>query len=717
MARRPKTLLAARFAAALLFASAPALGAPVPLSSGAPVLLSADEVTYDQTHDVVTARGKVEIAQGERVLLADVISYNRRANSVTASGNVSLMEPNGDVVFADHVELTDDLRDGAIESIRILLSNNARIAANSGRRSGGTRTEMSRAVYSPCDVCKEDPSRPPFWQIKAVRVVHDQTRQTVEYYDAVLEMAGVPVAYVPYFSHYDPTVKRRSGFLAPVFGSSSDLGLRLETPYFWAISPSRDATLRPILTGKEGLVMAGEYRERFGYGELKLDGSLTRDSHNDDRGHIFGRGVFNLDDTWRWGFDAERTTDDTYLRRYNLSSKRTLTSGTYIEGFRGSNYALADAYLFQGLRETDRPGQTPVVLPRLRYERIGEPGAYGQRTSFNFDSYVITRTDGTDTRRLGLDGGWQLPYTSPRGDVYVLSANVQAAGYHFNQLPDPSTPSERTRSGFEGRLFPQLALDWRYPFVREAGVTSQVISPLVSVVAAPNGGNAPLIPNEDSLDFEFTDANLFSRNRFAGRDRVEGGPRLNYGFLGGVYGLGGGSAGALVGQSLRARSDDTFAQDSGLEDRVSDVVGRVFISPLKFLDLNYRFRLDKNNLEARFNEVGLRAGPPALNLKLDYIFTDRSEQLTEFESREEVSGAIGSRLTNEWSMALRGRRDLTGKGDMISQGLELTYENECFVFRMDAERSFTSDRDITRSDRIMFRLVFKTIGEFETSAR
>ena len=110
-----------------------------------PALISADEISHDKNLGVVIASGNVEISQGGRILLADTVSYNQRSEVVTASGNVTLMEPSGDTLFADFVELTDDLREGYIRDIRILMSDRSRLAAASALRSGG---RQARAAWA-----------------------------------------------------------------------------------------------------------------------------------------------------------------------------------------------------------------------------------------------------------------------------------------------------------------------------------------------------------------------------------------------------------------------------------------------------------------------------------------------------------------------------------------------------------------------------------------
>ncbi|HMK67383.1 MAG TPA: LPS-assembly protein LptD, partial [Stellaceae bacterium] len=102
-----------------------------------PVLVVADEVQYDQELGLVVARGHVEISEEDQVLLADAVTYNQRTDTVTASGHVSLLQPTGEVVFGDFIELHDQMREGFIQNIRGLLSDRSRFAGNTGRRVNG----------------------------------------------------------------------------------------------------------------------------------------------------------------------------------------------------------------------------------------------------------------------------------------------------------------------------------------------------------------------------------------------------------------------------------------------------------------------------------------------------------------------------------------------------------------------------------------------------
>ncbi len=695
------------------------IGSPSESRRDTPALLKADNVRHDRELGVVIATGNVEIVHGDRILLADSLTFNQRTDTVTASGNVRLLDDSGDVMFAEFTELSGDLKNGIAETIRMRLSDDSRLAAVGGRRIGGNRTEMRKAVYTPCLPCKEHPDRTPIWQIKAFKVIHDQERKEIEYNDAFLEIFGIPVAYLPYLSHPDPSVKRKTGFVVPSYGSDSQLGAILRVPYFFNLSPTRDATLTPIVTSNEGLVLSGEYRHRFAGGLFRAEGSATRATKDDDskgfRGHFDGQLSADIDDTWRGGLKVDLASDDTYLRRYDLSSEDTLTSRAFIEGFRRRSYAAANAYYFQGLRSDDDPGETPIIHPILEFSHVSQPGRLGDHWSLDANLLALTRTDGTDSRRLSLKSGWQLPHTSRFGEVYTLFANLQTDAYWVSDVIDPTNSSD-TLSGFTGRIFPQAGLDWRFPFVRNEGRFAQLIEPIAGAIVAPNGGNPNKVPNEDSVDFELDDTNVFRPNRFTGLDRVEGGQRAYYGIRGAIYGARGGSLSAFIGQSYRVRRDDTFAEGSGLADNFSDVIGRVQISPGRFVDVLYRFRVDHSDLSPKRNEVSARIGPPALNLSTTYLFIDQQGLSEEFNDRQELNLKLSSKITPTWSFAASTRRDLEPDGGSLSHRMSLDYQDDCFGFGVSFTRTFTQDRDIRPSDTIFFQIRLKNLGEVGTAA-
>lgn len=684
-----------------------------------PFVFDADELKFDREKGVLTASGSVQIMQGERVLLADQVTYDRTRNRISARGNVTLIQPKGDVVFADRVELSGDFKDGVIEGLKMRLADNARLAAAGGRRTGGNRTEMRKAVYSACKPCKENPERAPTWQIKAAKAVHDEVYKEVEYTDAFIEIFGIPVLYTPYFSHPDPSVKHRSGILTPTYGSDSLLGAIVSVPFYVNIDPNEDVTVTPIYTSKEGVVLSAEYRRLFTIAMLTAEGSIkegnSEDSSKEFRGHFFGKFGVDLTDHWRSRLDVAITTDDTYLRRYDFSSATTLINHLAVEGFWERDYAALNGYFFQGLRAEDDDGQTPIITPLLDYNFVGNPDTLGGIWRFDTNLLVLTRTSGRDTRRVSLKGGWHVPYTSPLGDTYRLFATLQTDGYWVEDQRDREAPNELT-TDLIGRVFPQAGIDWRYPFIRPGEAGAAIVEPVAGAIFGRNLGRQDDIPNEDSQDFELDDTNIFAPSRFTGIDRLEGGHRVYYGLRTGYYSAGKGFATVFLGQSYRFRENASFASGSGLEGKFSDLVGRVHLAPTDWMDILYRFRLD-NDLDPQRHDVITRLGNTRLSLNAQYIFIEQPLTVSEFGDREEISLKVDARIGERWAFGARLTQDLSEGGGERMRGANIKYTDDCVTIAVEYTRESFRDRDIKPSDSVFVRLTLRTLGEIGTGGK
>jgi LPS-assembly protein len=704
-------------------------GAPEDEDEDEPVKLTADQVVHDRELSVVSAVGKVEIVHQGRTLIADNVSYSLKSDVVSATGNVTLIEPTGEVTFADYVELTGDFKNGVAKEIKVLMKDRSRMAAATAQRSNGVRTDFEQAAYTACEPCRKDPSRTPLWQAKAARVTHSEIDHTIEYRDAWLEVMGVPVAYTPYLSHPDPTVKRESGFLTPTAGMNSTLGPSVTIPYFWAISGNEDLTISPRFMGSQRslrdsttsdadatimqhIQIAAQHRWVGPNGEAKGTGSITEDKNTGQvRGHVDATGRFDLDHTWRTGYMLQRTSDDTYTRLYNVridQDRPWLTTRPYIEGFGRRTYALAEGFSFQSSRIEDDPGNSPLVLPHLIYSYTGEPGWKGSYWTVDSDMLAYYRSEGTDSTRLSSAATWNLPWTTRFGEVYHLSASVRGDGYHSTDLQN----AERDASATTGRLIPQVAMTWRMPFASSQGIP-QVLEPLMMVAASPNGNNPTTIPNEDSIDVELDEGSVLRPTRLVGLDRVEGGLRAGYGLRWVGYPYRGGHVLAQVAQGWRAHADDTFAANSGFADNFSDYLGRIEVSPSGNLTLSNRSRLDKDTLSLRRNESSVLVGPQALRTTVSYTYYDSvtSEAGQIFPRRNYLGYGITSRLSENWGLRAMASNDLTSSGGFLGWTGEAIYNDECLAVVSRLRRYYTdSSSGILSGYDLTFNIVLKTLG-------
>ena len=691
-----------------------------------PVLLTANELIYDTSARLLRARGDVEFSQGRQRLLADEVVYNLDAETVVATGNIVLIDADGNAAFAEEIELRDDLGNGFVRQIRILLADESRLAAVRGERSGGTQTTLDKAIYSPCEICEEDDSAP-LWQIRAERVVHDTESKTVTYRNAVFEFFGVPVAYSPYFYHPDPTVKRKTGFLAPTFGSDTELGLTAEVPFFVNLAPNRDITLTPLFTSDEGILLGAEYRELQEFGSWKVEGALTRTSPaqsnpdddadgKDTRGYIEAEGRFTPAETYAAGFDINLATDNTFLDRYSISNDDVLENRLFVERAIERDFWEMNAFAFQSLRENDDQDQIPIALPFGEASFNGEPTKLGGRWFSNASILGLTRTSGLDTRRLSAEIGWQQPYVGPIGDLWRLRLSARGDAYQTDG--DPQTLSDEGGNQFNSRIVPTASLDWSWPLVGETGNWSHVIEPLTNFTFIPSNLNDDDIPNEDSIEFEFDETNLFEASRFTGIDRVESGAKVSYGMRFDSVGPEAWRISGVAGQSYRTGPNQLFPEGSGLDDSLSDYVGRIDIRPSELLDLSYRFRLSKDEFEFRRSDLKLGLGPPRLRFNLQYLKVSEEfsagDPADDLDQRQELVAGVRLHILDNLAIGAQTRRDLE-ENETIANTFGLIYTNPCLVIVAGLERSFTTRGELEDETRFSVRLAFKNLGDFGTT--
>ncbi len=679
------------------------------------LLLQADDVTYDGKNRVVTARGNVQVMNDDRQLVADIVTYDEIADKVIATGHVSVREPDGSVAFADHVELSQGLREGALQGLAALIGENGRLAAASGERREGRFTVARAAVFTPCAVCEEEENPEPLWQIRAGRVIHDQVEKRIYFDDATFEFMGVPVFYLPFFSQADPTVRHKSGFLLPDFGSSSTLGAFLKVPYYVSLDPSRDLTLSPYLTGNAGNVMQAEFSQRFEGGGFWLQGSLGYDDDAQNKpgqsvwfSHLFGSGRMSLNDTWRTGFDVQLTSKDSYLQRYELSYLDRLTTNLFVERVSGRNRLALTGFFFQSLRAGDITGQIPMALPLVEATYIPEEKIAGGRLRVDGSALALSRDIGTDMVRGSAAVNFRRPFVADSGQLFTFQAIGRGDVYHLNDAKF-SAPLAAHNTETISRALGLAMLEWRWPFVREMGIgdTNLVLEPIMQLVAASNGGNPRGMPNEDSTSVEFDATNLFSPNQMPGLDLWTGGPRSNVGVRATAI-LPQATVEATLGQELRFQPDRNLPPALGLTGDKSDIVGQFKIDMPQGLSITHQFNIDPaGGGSLRRNEVYIKAQLGRSSINLSYQKLPVTAADPTLGEQEQVFLDTTVFVTENWAVFAGARRDIA-KSQMLESSIGLRYEDECFIASLGFHRRDTATLNLKPASAVIFRLGFKT---------
>ncbi|MEL6111654.1 MAG: LPS assembly protein LptD [Pseudomonadota bacterium] len=808
-------------AAPLTAQPAPATGTP---SEGETVLFEADEIYRDSIDSPIEARGNVKAYFGDQYLTAEALSYDPATQVVFADGQVSITSATGETVFAERVELTGDLRDGIAENFNALLAENAKVAAESAIRRQNARTELNRVVYTACDVCKEDgDGKVPTWRVKSLRVTRDEERKVIRFHHAFFELKGVPILYTPFLQTPDPSVERQSGFLTPVIGTSSRLSGFIEIPYYFSVSNQLDFTFFPKFTLSDGTLWQGEFRragrnsqhvwaggvidftrpaqdalgnlqnedgnfvDRFNNVVEVVDGRnvvvIPRAENNTPapedapgvRWYYFGRGYHNVTDNFRIGYDIERTSDDFFLRRYNvfrrgdlrLEFDRSLTnrlrSNVNTAWRKGNSTLTADAYLFQGLRISDDSTLTPYVLPLLNFKHEFDRKLGGGNLSVNANFASLQRTAGIDSRRITTSAFWTRDYITRGGHRFNAFAELRGDAFFFQDLNEVDQGTENFLQSLVvredgdtdvvARFAPTIGVEWSYPLARYYGGTRLLLEPRIQLAASPSNRNTSAIINEDSQLTEFDYSNLFSFNKATGFDAVEDGQRANVGISSSVTFSNGIKLQAAVGQQFRVQDTnafafgtgrgDLFAPSVGLGDTRSDYVGEAKIEIGQSLSLANRLRLDTDGQLRQVDSV-LGFNFWRFNGILGYVrledviidTTARSvgdltfdtvenlEELDAVTDIEELSALVRMRLTKHWSIGAAWRenlRPLFNEGTQefnngtLNQDFSLSYKDECSAFDITFRRNLTADRSLESDTSVLIRfsLTSLTAGNFQ----
>lgn len=673
---------------------------------GGDATLQADQITYDNERDVVVARGNVEVFYAGRILRADEITYDARNDVITASGRITLINPDGSVIVADSAEFDSQIRDGMIRGVRAVLAEGAaRIAAVEGQRIDGRLTIFSRVVYSPCETCAENPV--PLWRIRAARVTQDSESRDIIYEDATFDFLGVPIGYLPFFRHADPSVRRRSGFLTPSFFRDSELGAAIRVPYFFELAPNRDITLTPWLFTEENPLLETEYRAWDEWGRYTIGGSFTWSSSDEEegaRGHFIGNGVFGGPAGFTLGFNALYASDDTFLRRYEISNVDRAEINIFAERYGDTGFIDIQASRLQSFREDEAAGTLPLIAPHVTFEqRLAMPYVGGEVGIFG-DSVYLRRTNGRDVGRISADLFWERVATSDFGFVFEGIGAVRGDLY---AVSDDAEFGE----GLEGRVVPIAAATLSYPLGQASETAFHIIEPTAQIVVTPYASNNSQIPNEDSQDTELDHLNIFAVNRFPGRDRLEDGPRATFGFRYQRLPTNGGPMFEFsLGQSVRLRENDSFSEQSGLRGMYSDLVGAWRIVDLPLYSIGHRFRVT-DGFNFRRNEVYVQLQPiERIRLDLSYVFVDADPASGSEIDRSEVRFAGELDVTEHWSVHGGFRRDVE-QSRWVDASTGLRYEDECFLIDATISRRFNSVEDAPASTNFNLSVSLRTLSD------
>jgi LPS-assembly protein len=339
------------------------------------------------------------------------------------------------------------------------------------------------------------------------------------------------------------------------------------------------------------------------------------------------------------------------------------------------------------------------------------------------NTLALTRSDGQSVQRALAWSRWDRSLFTPLGQRLTLTGLLRGDVYNVGRPQAATLPEYAGDRGVSARAIPVLALDMEWPFAGAALGGTQTISPRVQLVLKPGSSNIGF-PNEDSRAIELEDISLFEINRFPGQDQFEGGSRVTYGL---AYTLDrpGIALRSEIGQSWTFANGTLgrmgeFPPGTGLDQRLSDFVGRTNLKIGRVFEVTHRFRVDRDNFAVRRNEIDLFLGGQRSYATIGYLKLNRNVALEDLEDRTELRAGGRLAFARFWSVFGSAIVDLTtqrenpaARGDgfsFIRHRIGAEYEDECLRFGLSWRRDLISDRDFRAGSTFQITFSLKTFG-------
>ncbi|MBQ8294743.1 MAG: LPS-assembly protein LptD [Alphaproteobacteria bacterium] len=641
-----------------------------------------------------------------KTIIADKIEYDVKSETIATKGNTEIINASGQRMTLTDSYLTQNGENLSGEDIRLWMGNHVYIESENIKRKGDI-TVARNALFTACDNCD---SFGDAWKISTYKIVHNMETRMLRFYSPVMWTYNIPILWLPFFEMPDPGVKHKTGFLMPDFNSTNKMGTQVNVPFYISISDYHDMTITASYLTQENPLFQLEHRLNTDHAEFRTRGSFTHNRAGENRWHFFNDDVIELGNNARATIFLERTSDKTYLQKYGFYGDQPyLDSGAKLELFGQSGYIVADAHVFQELRDSTGRWTAPDgdILPNIRAVHQTRPLFGETYATFGTDMLGISG-DGTSSQRLIGDARLTSPWTLWGGNRVTASISARYDIYHFDntEMVDNSD-----FSGFKNRFLPSGYLEWGLPLFRPTNNWTQIIEPRARITFMRHTGDDQFALNNDSAGAFLTDSSLFSDNRFSGLDLWENGTYADYGVRWSAFNESGKTVEVFLGQSYDFTDRAATDPNSGFHDGASDYVGRISYNNAKWFNVATRFKFAQNDLSLRHLETSANIGTTRNFLNIGHIWSQQFiDSLTPDEDINEAVIGAGIQLTNRWSVRWNAIYNME-YGEFQRHTGGFFYTHPCYYLSIEYKRDNAIKEDYVGNTTFQFRFGMSIEGQ------
>ena len=706
------------------------------------IYLEGEKVIYNQLTDLVQTFGKTFIRiEDKYYVYSNDLFYDRKLQKIYTDKetiikdkkqNVFNLEDNfvfdinNEIITSDKTNIIDnnnneygfekakiDLKNNAIAGKELKVNfmdsyfgnpDNDPILKGRGATSNENKTKIYKAVFTTCNT---ENKKCPGWEIQSEEFTHDKINKVFEYKNSWLKIFDKKVLYFPFFSHPDPSVERKSGFLTPVYGGSDNFGSWINIPYFKVINEEKDLTFNPRIYADDKIILQSEYRQAFENSNLISDFSFNNDGKNTNT-HLFAKIDGNLNSKTKFDFKYQDVTNDNYLKIHNLSdsspiieNESLLTTQFKITKNIDDNTNLDTSFtVYEDLskRDSDR---FQYILPNFTYAKnITIPNSYNG--NYKFISSGFQKNYDTNKYESLLINDFLFESNNIISESGLLN-NYDLLIKNFNSYTENSS-SYTEKEDYE--VFGSILLKTSFPLKKVNEYSQNYLKPIMAIRYSPNNTK-----NISDKDVRLNYNNIFSLNRIGTNEIVEGGKSVSLGL---EYEkrnlLDKKIIGFNIANSISGKKNNNLPTKSKLNETRSDFVGSLSYNPNDILNFDYNFSYDKNLDGSNYDSVSASINVNNFVTNFNFISEDG-----EIGNNEIITNTTTFKLNNENNLKFKTSKDL--KNNFTEYyNLIYSYETDCLIASAEFNKKFYRDGSLVPDKSLLFTIRFIPFAELKPAA-
>ena len=703
----------------------------------------ADKITYNKKEANIKSEGKSIYADNRgNKLFADNFHYDINLKTIDAKNNVKYIDKDGNLLNFSSLKYYEELEKGIGQDLRAKLTDKSTMEGAEAEFDNklGTVTLLKKNSYTPCEnkenSTKTIPEICPDWSIDTTKTTHDKNEKMVYHRNAVLKIKNIPVFYTPYFSHPDPSVKRKSGFLPPSVKNFTDLGQTIKTPYFWAISDNKDLTFTPIYYFDENSIFLTEYRQQNEKSKFYIDSSYTQGYKNINkkdnsgneikrtdgaRNHLFFNFLGSYEDLLFSQNDLEvniqRISQKNYLNVNQINTEHvkqdmtSLNNNIIFNSYGGSQRIKIESNIYENLNIEEKNLKYQYTFPSIEY------GNY-----FNKFDQLVNISSSFAAKNLGTNSN-QAYFTNQinsESEIKLLDFLPGVANVFKTSTKNINVQNQNisdSKENFNSDTYLTLGVENSLPLMKINKNTEETLTPKIFTKFTTGS-----MTNANSLDKMLTYQDIYSMNRMSSITNPETGNDIGYGIdynirkknnLSEVYMDGTFS----IGQVIKKKKLKEMPENSSLANTSSDFVGNVSffydgkieekISQTAYLkkglNINYGYTVSNDLNKILKNDIDISYADTKNTWSSKYYETH------DISNEQYIDIKYDRKIYDDFTFATGVRKNIQ---DSFTENnfIGIAYETDCIKISLNLAKTFYHDEDLRPSNNFTLSLVLKPFG-------